>query len=222
MVAAVSAFILVSVPSQASATDIGGVLVANDFDVQCDSVEWSFLMGLPVQHLTEGWAATIGRTDTFYFPTLVNVPNGVTIYYALNGRQMPSHFITPLRFEEWYYLPAGFRPRAPAVMFSTEMGCAEQSWPIEVARLCATPNPSAGATCIELGPSRAGVATVRVVSACGSTVRVADMVPDESGFFRFRWDARDARGHDVPSGVYFCSVVHGDNVGIARLVLSRK
>jgi photosystem II stability/assembly factor-like uncharacterized protein len=72
-----------------------------------------------------------------------------------------------------------------------------------IASLATAPNPFDDSAAIRFSLSRAGEARVAVFDAAGRRVRTLREGLAAAGMHRLSWDGRDARGRDVPAGVYF-------------------
>ncbi len=68
------------------------------------------------------------------------------------------------------------------------------------------PNPFRGSTSILFRLARAEEAWVRIYSLDGRLVRTLAEAPMDGGVHEMEWDGMDARGVELPSGVYFYSV----------------
>jgi glucose/arabinose dehydrogenase len=87
-------------------------------------------------------------------------------------------------------------------------------------RLAATPNPTFGATRIELTTPAASQGTLRLFDAQGRLRRTLGSRLWPAGASQVEWDGRDDRGQVVPSGVYFARL-SGAASGTVRIVIRR-
>jgi len=71
------------------------------------------------------------------------------------------------------------------------------------ASLAAAPNPFGASAAIRFSLSRTGEAQVAVFDAAGRRIRTLTDGLAAAGTHRLVWDGRDARGREVPAGVYF-------------------
>ncbi len=66
------------------------------------------------------------------------------------------------------------------------------------------PNPANPATRVALSAPAGATVALRVIDLRGRLVRAATVTADGSGRAQWSFDGRDARGRDLPSGVYRC------------------
>jgi hypothetical protein len=64
------------------------------------------------------------------------------------------------------------------------------------------PNPFATSTTFEISLSRALPVTVRVFNVLGQEIRSFNLRPIAPGQLKIEWNGRDARGNEVPNGIY--------------------
>lgn len=64
------------------------------------------------------------------------------------------------------------------------------------------PNPFNPETTIAYQLPEAGVVSLKIYNSVGQEVRTLAQGPQDAGFYRVRWDGRDARGRSVASGTY--------------------
>ena len=83
------------------------------------------------------------------------------------------------------------------------------------------PNPFNSGTAIPYQLPRGGPVSFNIYDALGQVVRHLAWDFKEAGLHRAYWDARDSRGLDVGSGVYFYRMQAGDFVATRRLLLVR-
>jgi len=83
------------------------------------------------------------------------------------------------------------------------------------------PNPFRSATTIEYGLVAPTHVSLTIYDIRGAVVR--RLVDEEvaAGQHRASWDGRDARGHRVGSGIYFCRLEAGDFTRTRRMVMLR-
>ena len=94
------------------------------------------------------------------------------------------------------------------------------SWRIRLTP-SATPNPFRSATVFRFTAPEGAPARVRLFSASGQRVREWFVPAGERGAREIRWDARDARGRQVPTGLYLFEVTSGRLRGRGKVVLLR-
>jgi len=82
-----------------------------------------------------------------------------------------------------------------------------------------TPSPMRRQMSMSLGLPRPMSATVEVVDAQGRVVRRLHDGVSQAGWLLITWDAADARGRDVPAGIYFVRVRTPEGERIKRLAL---
>lgn len=93
--------------------------------------------------------------------------------------------------------------------------------PLPLALLPAAPNPCNSSTAIRYSlPSTAEVSLV-IYDLLGQPVSSLVAGPRTAGAHSVPWDARDAGGQAVASGVYLCRLTVGDQVRVQRLLLLR-
>jgi hypothetical protein len=83
------------------------------------------------------------------------------------------------------------------------------------------PNPFHGSTRLLLRSSEARAVRLTVHDASGTLVRVVHEGPIAAGITEIRWDGRNATGHRVPSGTYFCALHSGAEKSIRRALVVR-
>jgi hypothetical protein len=84
------------------------------------------------------------------------------------------------------------------------------------------PNPTNGVTTVVVRLPEASVATADVWSVDGRRVTtLARRRSFPAGVTTLRWDGADARGRNMPSGVYFVRVTTGETSAASRLVFVR-
>jgi hypothetical protein len=86
------------------------------------------------------------------------------------------------------------------------------------------PNPFASHTLVRYAiPSAAGEVAVqlRIYDLSGRLVRTLDSGRRVGGIHEATWDGRDAAGHALGGGIYFCRVTAGTYAATRRLVLAR-
>ena len=81
------------------------------------------------------------------------------------------------------------------------------------------PNPSSGAVELELALPAAGEATVDVFDVHGRRVATILSGARPEGVHSVRWDARDANGRRVGSGVYFVRALAGSERAMQRVII---
>lgn len=92
---------------------------------------------------------------------------------------------------------------------------------IERLALRCAPNPFAGGTDITLALPHRGPVELGVFSVSGQRVGTPVRGTHEAGILRVRWEARDARGAQLPAGIYFLRVESPDGVVTKRVTLLR-
>lgn len=75
--------------------------------------------------------------------------------------------------------------------------------PVGTGRVANAPNPFNPSTTIRFGLERSGYVDLAVYDVAGRRVRTLIAQDYAAGEHRMRWDGRDDRGVDVPSGIYF-------------------
>lgn len=68
---------------------------------------------------------------------------------------------------------------------------------------------------------QAATVTVRMHDLSGRLVRTLDATSLSAGSHGLAWDLRDARGRDVPAGLYLCEVTAGSQQRTARIMVVR-
>ncbi len=94
--------------------------------------------------------------------------------------------------------------------------------PLPALRLTLGPNPSSGPTRVawtvlggSAGPARA---RLDVVDAAGRSIRTLDDRVTGGGVYEIYWDGVSDDGRQVPAGLYWVRLSHGDRVTARRLV----
>ena len=72
-----------------------------------------------------------------------------------------------------------------------------------LAILSLAPNPFNPSTEVSFETLESGLVTMEIYDVSGGRVRTVPLGYVEPGQHHARWDGRDARGHNVSSGVYF-------------------
>ena len=95
--------------------------------------------------------------------------------------------------------------------------------PAVVDRVSASPNPFNPMTTLSLSLARGGEAAVAIYNVRGQQVARLDLGVLEAGRHQTTWQARDDQGRDLPSGVYFASLLRdGQRTGeVTKLSLVR-
>lgn len=84
-----------------------------------------------------------------------------------------------------------------------------------------SPNPFNAATQIEYGLENDAHVHLSVYNILGQHVAALVTGFQPAGFHTVVWDARDASGREVPSGIYFARLVTADDVMTRKMVLLR-
>jgi len=93
--------------------------------------------------------------------------------------------------------------------------------PAEPVAQDATPRLRARGTELMLTLGRAAPVGVKVFNVLGQEVRDLGRASYDAGAHAIRWDGRDVRGHEVPSGVYFYQVRLPETWLVAKAILLR-
>ncbi len=83
------------------------------------------------------------------------------------------------------------------------------------------PNPFAGSTTIKYALPAAGHVKLEVFDVTGRLVSVLVDGPQAAGFQAVVWEGRDARGNEMPSGVYFYRLSLEDETRTMKMLLLR-
>ena len=83
------------------------------------------------------------------------------------------------------------------------------------------PNPFNPATVIRFDLPRSGHVKLNVYDVRGALVATIIDCHMKEGRKEVTWDARDNRGNQVASGIYFCRLVAGDHTRTRKMVLLR-
>jgi flagellar hook assembly protein FlgD len=84
------------------------------------------------------------------------------------------------------------------------------------------PNPSSGAVAFRLSTPRSAHVRVCVYDVRGRLVSRPLEGQLAPGTHSLAWDADDASGHPVDSGIYFCRVELGGKVHASKIVILRQ
>jgi len=71
------------------------------------------------------------------------------------------------------------------------------------------PNPAVGQVSIAFSLSGRSEVKILVYDVSGKLVRKLVEGEYDGGYYVVRWDLRDERGHEIPSGVYFYTMYSG-------------
>ena len=104
---------------------------------------------------------------------------------------------------------------------TTAVGMEEGRTPSLVFLSGSWPNPFSHTTLMEFGMPVPGPVTLQVFDVQGKRVRRLVHKNYKSGIHRISWDGRDDRGHNLPSGVYFCRLETSGKVKTVKMVLIR-
>lgn len=80
------------------------------------------------------------------------------------------------------------------------------------------PNPFNGSTQISYQLPEASLVKVRIYNALGQEIRTLVNQTQEAGFYKFNWDAKDEKGSDVGSGIYFYRLEAKDFVKTRKMI----
>jgi len=83
-----------------------------------------------------------------------------------------------------------------------------------------SPNPFRPSTWITYSIARAGEARLFIYDAAGRVIRTISRDYASAGTYRVSWDGKDARGRDVPAGVYFYGL-RGAEAAPRKMILIR-
>jgi hypothetical protein len=83
------------------------------------------------------------------------------------------------------------------------------------------PNPTTGAATLSFSLARAGEISLAIYDASGRRVRALISGPRGPGTYAARWDGRDEKGIEVPSGIYFYKLFALDRNEVGKVVVLR-
>ena len=83
------------------------------------------------------------------------------------------------------------------------------------------PNPFNSQTILPYFLPKSGPARLEVFTVTGQRVAVLREGPQQAGYHRFHWNARDAEGRPLASGMYLYRLVTAEGVLTRKLVLLR-
>ena len=83
------------------------------------------------------------------------------------------------------------------------------------------PNPFNSQTILPYFLPKSGSARLEVFTVTGQRVAVLREGPQQAGYHRFHWNARDAEGRPLASGMYLYRLVTAEGVLTRKLVLLR-
>jgi len=83
------------------------------------------------------------------------------------------------------------------------------------------PNPTTGAATLSFSLARAGEVSLAIYNASGRRVRALLSGPRGPGTYAARWDGRDEKGIEVPSGIYFYKLFTLDRNEVGKVVVLR-
>ena len=81
------------------------------------------------------------------------------------------------------------------------------------------PNPFNASTRISYNLPQAGLTTLSIYDIRGAQIRTLDSGERAAGWYTISWDAVDADGHNVPAGLYFCSIRTQSGVRTTKMLL---
>ena len=81
-----------------------------------------------------------------------------------------------------------------------------------------SPIPSTAATLIAYRLADPGPVRLEIYNLLGQRIRTLVDEAQTAGVYRVHWDARDAAGRSVATGVYFLRLVHPEGVDIRRML----
>ncbi|MFH1276818.1 MAG: FlgD immunoglobulin-like domain containing protein [Candidatus Eisenbacteria bacterium] len=136
-----------------------------------------------------------GSTSSSYFPTTVGA------YDRFKGA-WDDAYVSRFDLPVWTEVGAG-RPVTETVL------------------LGGGPNPMTGVGRIDYALEREARVAFRIYDIRGRVVAERDQGLQGAGPHGFEWDGRDARGQDVPAGVYFVRLQAGDFAATRKLVVVR-
>ncbi len=87
--------------------------------------------------------------------------------------------------------------------------------------LASQPNPTAGATTISFSLPRAGEVSLAIYDASGRSIRTLLLGSRGPGRYAIRWDGRDEKGIEVPSGIYFYKLFALDRNEVGKVLVLR-
>ncbi|KAA3596326.1 MAG: T9SS C-terminal target domain-containing protein [Calditrichaeota bacterium] len=80
------------------------------------------------------------------------------------------------------------------------------------------PNPFNGSTQISYQLPEASLVKVRIYNALGQEIKTLVNQTQEAGFYKLNWDAKDEKGSDVGSGIYFYRMEAKDFVKTRKMI----
>jgi serine protease AprX len=83
------------------------------------------------------------------------------------------------------------------------------------------PNPTTGAATLSFSLARAGEISLAIYDASGRRIRALLSGPRGPGTYAARWDGRDEKGIEVPSGIYFYKLFALDRNEVEKVVVLR-
>lgn len=110
---------------------------------------------------------------------------------------------------------------APAAAQVTVVTGVEGTMPSAFSLGVATPNPSSGATRLELALPRAGHVRIVLIDASGRVVRELAAGSRPAGWSSIEWDGRGMNGAMVAPGLYFCRMEVPEHVMTRRVIRLR-
>jgi hypothetical protein len=87
--------------------------------------------------------------------------------------------------------------------------------------LTSRPNPTSGASTLSFSLARSGEVSLAIYDASGRRVRALLSGPRGPGTYAARWDGRDEKGIEVPSGIYFYKLFALDRNEVGKVVVLR-
>jgi len=83
------------------------------------------------------------------------------------------------------------------------------------------PNPTTGAATLSFSLAHAGEVSLAIYDASGRRIRALLSGPRGPGTYAARWDGRDEKGIEVPSGIYFYKLFALDRNEVGKVVVLR-
>ena len=81
------------------------------------------------------------------------------------------------------------------------------------------PNPFNPTTRIRYSISNAIDTKIVIFNVNGQTVKILLSKRQQPGYYDIKWDGRDEKGHDLPTGVYFIKFAAGTYIETQKVVL---
>jgi flagellar hook assembly protein FlgD len=93
--------------------------------------------------------------------------------------------------------------------------------PVDALKLSIYPNPSSGATRININLPADSRVDMSIINSSGQVIYSASGKTYPQGDNVIQWDGKSSSGEDVQSGYYFVKISTGNHISVDKLILMR-